>query len=110
MPVATVGTAPQRDYVVGGLPAIGTSFSAVDCPFEQPDTRGWFASLNVDSLNFAFYAYVDPIQPAQSSALSDIQMILDSIVFDVESITFTAEEVEATRQALALTPVATPTP
>ena len=102
-----IGTAPQRDYTVGGLPAIGTSFSAVDCPFEQPDTRGWFASLNVDTLNFAFYAYVDPIQPPGSFALDEIQTIVDSVVFDVEAITFTAAEVEATRQSIALTAEAT---
>ena len=79
-------------------------FSAVDCPFEQPDTRGWFASLNVDGLNFAFYSYVDPIQPAGSLAEIELQAIIDTLVFDVEAITITAAEFQATNQALALTP------
>lgn len=99
-----IGTAPQQDYTIGELPAIGTSFSAVDCPFEQPDTRGWFAALNIDGLNFAFYAYVDPIQPPGSLALDELQAIMDTVVFDVGAITFTSAEIEATRQALALTP------
>lgn len=98
------GTAPQREYSVGGLPAVGTTFSAVDCPEASPDTRGWFALLEVDGLDFAFYAYADPIQPAESSFEFELQDILDTVVFDVEAITITAQEFQATQQALVLTP------
>lgn len=99
-----IGTAPQREYTIGNLPAIGTTFSAVDCPDGQPDTRGWFAAMNIDNLNFAFFAYADPIQPAGSIVEFELQAIIDSVVFDVEAITITALEFQATRQAIALTP------
>ncbi len=99
-----IGTSPQRDYSVGGFPAVGTTFNAVDCPFEQPDTRGWFAALSAGNLNFSFVAYADPIQPAGSIVEFELQAILDSVVFDVESITVTAQEFEATRQAILTTP------
>ncbi|MEM9951864.1 MAG: hypothetical protein AAF846_09705 [Chloroflexota bacterium] len=103
-----IGTAPQRDYMIGNLTAIGTTFSAVDCPFEQPDTRGWFASLTVDGLNFSFFAYADPIQPAGSIVEFELQSILDTVVIDVESITISAPEFRATRDALPqLTPFPT---
>lgn len=99
-----IGTSPQRDYEVGGFAAIGTTFSAVDCPFEQPDTRGWFAALSAGNLNFSFVAYADPIQPAGSVVEFELQEILDTVVFDIESITVTAQEFEATRQAVLTTP------
>ena len=99
-----IGTSPRRDYEVGGFAAIGTTFSAVDCPFEQPDTRGWFAALSAGNLNFSFVAYADPIQPAGSVVEFELQEILDTVVFDIESITITAQEFEATRQAVLTTP------
>ncbi|MGJ3238151.1 MAG: hypothetical protein ACFE0Q_05540 [Anaerolineae bacterium] len=112
-----IGTAPQREYELGGLLAIGTTFSAVDCPFEQPDTRGWFATLNISNLNFSFFAYADPIQPAGAPFETELQAILDSIEFRVDEITISAEDFEATREAIALTPrptsifpTATPSP
>lgn len=100
-----IGTAPQREYMIGTMPAIGTTFSAVDCPFEQPDTRGWFASMNIDNLNFSFFAYADPIQPAGSVVEFELQSIIDTVEFNVEDITVTAEEFNAVRDALALTPL-----
>lgn len=75
------GTAPRRDdYSVGGLPAVGTLFSAVDCP-ELPDTRGWFAALTVNERKFIFYMYTEPIEAMDGQAPFDLQAILDSIVF-----------------------------
>ena len=103
-PECNIGTAPQRDYTIGDLPAVGTTFSAVDCPYEQPDTRGWFAALSINNLNFAFYAYADPIIPAGSIVEFELQAIIDTVVFNVEDITITAQEFEATRQAILLTP------
>lgn len=110
-----IGTSPRRTYSVGGLDAIGTTFNVIDCPYEMPDTRGWFAALNVGGLNFSFFVYADPIQAVNSDFESDLQQILDHIEFDVESITVTQEEFNATQQALILTPrpelqVITPTP
>lgn len=77
------GTAPRDDtYTVGGLPAVGTLFSVVTCP-ELPDTRGWFAALIVEEMNFVFYMYTDPISAMDGQAPYDLQAILDSITFRV---------------------------
>jgi hypothetical protein len=76
------GTAPRRDdYTVGGLPAVGTQFSAVDCP-ELPDTRGWFAALTANDTKYIFYMYTEPINAMDGQAPFDMQAILDSITFE----------------------------
>jgi hypothetical protein len=74
-----IGTDVQRQYTVGGLPSVGTLFSAVTCP-EYPDTRGWFAGLQVNGLNFLFYMYTDPIT-AMDASRTGLQAILDSVSF-----------------------------
>ena len=107
-----IGTAPQRDYTIGEYPAIGTTFSAVDCPLGAPDTRGWFATLEVDGLNFVFYNYIDPLPPKGSQAEYDIQAILDTVQFHVDDMLLSRADFEATRQAYLsqsyeLTPEAT---
>lgn len=94
-----IGTAPQRDYTIGKYSAIGTTFTAVDCPFDAPDTRGWFATLDVDGLNFVFYSYIDPIPPAGSQEEYDLQSILDTVTFSVDKMLVTRDEFEATRTA-----------
>ncbi len=83
----TIGTDVERDYnfEVGGLPASGTQFSAVNCPENLPDTRGWLAGLQVEEMNFLFYMYTDPIQAMDGSAPDELQAILDSVEFDVAS-------------------------
>jgi hypothetical protein len=105
-PRCNMGTAPQRDYSVGGLPAIGATFNVVDCPLGIPDTRGWFASLKVEGLNFAFYMYVDPLQPAGSLTEFELQAILDTADFTVDEIIITQPEFEATRNAFVETQIA----
>lgn len=75
------GTDLQRDYTVGGYSAIGTRFAIVDCP-ESPDTRGWFAGLRVQDINFVFYTYVEPIEAAET-AEDELQTILNSVIFRV---------------------------
>ncbi len=75
------GTDLQRPYSIGGLAATGTQFAIVDCP-ESPDTRGWFAGLQVGGLNFVFYMYAEPIT-AMDSAWNELQAILDTAVFTV---------------------------
>lgn len=75
------GTDLQRPYSVGGLAATGTQFAIVDCP-ESPDTRGWFAGLQVGGLNFVFYMYAEPIT-AMDTAWDELQAILDTAVFNV---------------------------
>ena len=75
-----IGTDLRRDEVVGGLAASGTTFAAVDCP-ELPDTRGWFAGLRQNGLNFVFYAYAEPIEAMDGAADAELQAILDSVRF-----------------------------
>jgi protein-disulfide isomerase len=75
-----IGSDLKREYVVGGLAAVGTTFAAVDCP-ELPDTRGWFAGLRQYGLNFVFFAFTDPIEAMDGAAAAELQAILDSAVF-----------------------------
>lgn len=105
-----IGLAPQKQYNLGEQVAVGTTFSVVDCPNGDPDTRGWFASTNVDTVNFSVYAFADPIQPVNSPFETDLQAILDTIEFSVAERFVTEEELVATRDAitLTLTPQATP--
>ncbi|MDQ7025834.1 MAG: hypothetical protein Q9P01_21700 [Anaerolineae bacterium] len=106
-----IGTAPERDYSVGEIAATGTQFSAVDCPEGIPDTRGWFAAAFVDNVNFAFYMYIDPLQPAGTPAEFDLQQILDTIEFRVEDLRVSQEELSATQAAyLTALPQITITP
>lgn len=100
-----VGTDFQYDdYSVGGLPATGTQFAAVDCP-STSDTRGWFAGLNVDNINFIFYVYSEPLE-AMDGQEAFFQAILDTVEFDVASLYSRIEAlIEATPEA---TPAAEP--
>jgi protein-disulfide isomerase len=79
-PGCNVGTDIRREYSVGGLAAVGTQFSAVTCP-ELPDTRGWFAGLRWNDINYIFYVYADPIT-AMDAARPQLQAILDSVRFE----------------------------
>ncbi len=90
-----VGTDLRRDYSIGGLAAIGTSFAAVDCP-QTPDTRGWFAGINQFGLNYVFFMYADPIE-AMDTGEDEMQAILDSISF--QNIPMASPTPETTAQA-----------
>jgi hypothetical protein len=69
----------QQTFYVGGKEAIGTYYSAVSCVGEN-DTAGWFAALQVDNGNYAFFTAVEPLDalPAQAP---NLQAILDSVQF-----------------------------
>jgi hypothetical protein len=105
-----IGTDLQRQYTVGGLPATGTQFAAVTCP-ATPDTRGWFASLQVNELNFAFYMYTDPIE-AIDGARAGLQAVLDGVTFlsagDMQATAISIPTIQATQ--LIATVIASPTP
>lgn len=75
-----IGADLKRDYVIGGLAAVGTTFAAVDCP-ELPDTRGWFAGLRQYGLNFVFFAFTEPIGAMDGAAPAELQAILDTLQF-----------------------------
>jgi hypothetical protein len=76
-----VGTSGQRDFAVGGRPAVGTYFNITGCQGE-PDTAGWFAGVTSDVGNVLYYAYVEPIE-AYNDARGDLQTVLDSVRFTV---------------------------
>ena len=78
-----IGTDVQKIYEVAGREANGTIFSAIDCPDELPDTRGWFAGVWEQNVPFLFYAYTDPITAMDGDAQEELQAILDSAVFDL---------------------------
>jgi len=67
-------------YRVGGHEAAGTLFSAVDCAGE-PDTAGYFAALQVEGGNYAFFFAVEP-PGAFADQLPTLQAILDSVRFE----------------------------
>lgn len=76
-----IGTDLRTEYTIGGRAATGTQFSAVDCP-DLPDTRGWFAGLQENGINFIFYVFTDPID-AMNTAEPELQAILDTVEFRV---------------------------
>ena len=75
------GTDLQRTYRVGDREGSGTQFAIVDCP-ESPDTRGWFAGLQEQGLNFVFFVYTEPIE-AMNDADEELQAIMDTVRFRV---------------------------
>ncbi len=81
-PGCNPGTDLRREYSIGGLPAVGTLFAAVDCA-EEPDTKGWFAGLQESNLNFVFYVYAYPIEAMDGPAPGEMQSILDTVRFRV---------------------------
>jgi protein-disulfide isomerase len=74
-----VGTDLRREFSIGGQTAVGTQFSAVDCP-QLPDTRGWFAGVQQQGINFVFYVYTDPLE-AMNTAQPELQAIMDTVAF-----------------------------
>src|SRR5688572_3540242 len=51
-----VGLEPARtDLTLGRLPATGRFWSAVDCPADLPDTRGWYVAREDMEIGFVFY-------------------------------------------------------
>lgn len=92
-PGCNLGTDVERTFRIGDDLAKGTVFSIVDCPAE-PDTRGWFAGVHKDGLNFVFYMTGNPITVMDSDAPLEMQAILDTVEFHVTD--------------LLLTPVPTP--
>lgn len=74
--------AEQRSYKIGDQDAIGTIFSAVDCE-ESGDIAGFFAALQVDGNNFAFFAGVEPVENVNAGS-DDLQAIFQTVQFEVE--------------------------
>lgn len=102
-PNCNIGVDIRRSYRIGLRNAEGTQWSAVGCKSGLPDTRGWFAGLNEQGVNFVFYVYSDPITAMDSSS-AELQAILDTVRFHVESMTLTPPAVQATAAAATATP------
>lgn len=88
-PGCVVGTDVEREFEVGGLPATGTFFSAIGCE-ETVDTRGWFAVLQQDNVNFAFYVYTEPLEAMNGIAMAELERILDTVTFHVQEMILAA--------------------
>lgn len=69
----------RQSFKVGDREGIGTYYSAVQCG-EVTDITGWFAALQVDGGNYAFYVGVEPVGRIQDG-LPPMQTILDSVRF-----------------------------
>jgi hypothetical protein len=98
----------ERIFSVGGLDGPGTYFAADDCPDNLPSVRGWFSAISQNGLNFAFYAYTEPME-ALEGATGDLQAILDSVVFDF-SLLPTAEPTRSPAVIITATLASTPAP
>ncbi len=84
-----IGVDVRRSYRIGLLSAEGTQWSAVTCTKSKlPDTRGWFAGVKEQGINFVFYVFSDPITAMDTSS-GELQAILDTVRFHVESMTLT---------------------
>ncbi|MFW5748837.1 MAG: hypothetical protein ACOCYT_04405 [Chloroflexota bacterium] len=93
------GTDVEREFSLGEVTTTGANFSTYRCE-ETTNTRGWFLGTQQDGLNFAFYAYAEPIEAMDGEAPFELQAILDTVTF----------EVEAFRETLEAAPIQTPTP
>lgn len=94
-PGCNIGIDVNREFKIGNGFGAGAFFAAQDCPTlpdgtpALADTKGWFvvtqqsdAVTGID-LNFAFYVYTDPPAAMDGAALSELQAIMDTVVFDM---------------------------
>ncbi len=102
-----IGVDVRRNYRVGLLSAEGTQWSAVSCKSGLPDTRGWFAGVQDNGVNFLFYVFTDPITAMDSSS-GELQAILDTVRFRVDTLTLTPPA-PTSAAATALPATAAPT-
>ncbi|MBL8120383.1 MAG: hypothetical protein JNJ78_22825 [Anaerolineae bacterium] len=87
-PDCNIGVDVRRSYRIGLLSAVGTQWSAVSCASGLPDTRGWFAGVKEQGINFVFYVFSDPIT-AMDTGSGELQAILDTVRFHVVDVTLT---------------------
>lgn len=85
------GMGPERQFSVGGLESTGATFTAIDCPTPSPDVAGWFTGIQVDNLNFMFYALVEPATELNENTTEVLQSVLDSVEFRVDTLLETPE-------------------
>lgn len=105
-PGCNPGLDVEREFTVGGIPAVGSFFAAIECP-ETPDVSGWFAVLDIDDLNFAFFVYFEPRDRLTGDVLEEMQAIIDTVRFDLSLLPTTMPGLEPTF-AVFLSPTPTP--
>ncbi len=76
-----LGRYDQRVFQVGEYEGVGAYYQASECD-DEASTAGWFVSLRVDTIPFAFFTAVEPWD-----ALNDYQLVLQTLL---DSVTFTA--------------------
>jgi hypothetical protein len=100
-----VGSSGQRvDFSIGGQPAVGQYFSSSQCQGE-PDTIGWFAGVHRFGGNFLFYMFVEPVE-AYNVGRADLQVVLDTVVFQDPHLTPTFAGPPPTNTSPAIGPPA----
>lgn len=77
-----IGVFPENrmNYSIGGQEAVGTIFSAVDCSDGSADVAGWFATLNYEGENYAFYMAVEPAE-AYQDARNTLRDLIQTVRF-----------------------------
>lgn len=107
-PGCNIGIDVDREFKIGEGFGAGAYFAAQDCPALPdgtpglPDTKGWFVvtqqsdAISGIDLNFAFYLYTDPATAMDGAALSELQAIMDSVVFDLSLLPTPAPDVTVT--------------
>ncbi|MBK9121933.1 MAG: hypothetical protein IPM16_02260 [Chloroflexi bacterium] len=73
----------ERPFRMGELAARGTYYAADDCPDGLPSLKGWFAAFNVEGLNIAVYAYVEPLEAYDGPGRAELAAIFDSVTVDL---------------------------
>ena len=69
----------RTDFRVGGLPAIGETFTASQCA-NEPDTVGWFAGFSQYDQEYLVYVLIEPAAEF-NNVTPAVQAILDSMTF-----------------------------
>lgn len=70
----------RKPYQVGGQEAFGSTFQAVDCENDTPDTAGWFMALQHLDENFSFYMGIEPALRV-TEGIPYLQGIVNTIQF-----------------------------
>jgi hypothetical protein len=87
-PDCNIGIDVDREFVVGTIRAIGAYWASEGCPALPdgtpglPDARGWFAITRQNDINFSFYVYTEPPDALNGAAQTELQTIMESVVFD----------------------------
>ncbi|GIK28140.1 MAG: hypothetical protein IT298_16380 [Chloroflexi bacterium] len=73
----------ERPFRMGEITARGTYYAADECPDGLPSLKGWFAAFNVEGLNVAVYAYVEPLEAYDGPGRAELAAVFDSVTVDL---------------------------